>query len=167
MNRFRNTVLPLGAALSILAACGGPGVSDETRAVDLTPAQREDLCGELAAIFESTQPTDEQICTLGVLGPAMGDTAMCETLRDGCLVMPPEPTEIDCSMAAMEEFDPGCAATVGELRLCWDAMADNFVSVYGRAICTNAGTDQEPSITEISMMPAACAPLAGCGMTMP
>lgn len=87
-------------SLALVTACDGGmgGASDSTKLVDLTPEQLRSLCLDFAEDFPPRTITcSGQEQTVGI------DAAECDMPSD---------------------FDPACTATVGEMRACFNAIAN-------------------------------------------
>jgi hypothetical protein len=150
----------LCAAIALgLIACGGDdddgssGVSNSTNVKDLTQAQVDALCMEVAEKYE---PVSEDLkglsCTFtGILAGQTGGGS-CEEARMACLDKPDEETEEeDCTMAMAKD----CDLTVGEYRACLDAAAKQAKDLAGSISC-------ESTLQELQELQG-----SGSGMTTP
>lgn len=149
-------VLSFFACACVLGACGGVG--DDRTLTSLSRSELQDLCGEVRdAVYA---PTQEESCRFGAVVISSTPEA-CESTVTACLMSEPTPSEeVDCSTADTSDIAAGCTATVGDYRACVDALAVKSESFY-RVDCSIAGTDDVPSISELSAVPE-CALVMGC-----
>ncbi|WP_437762554.1 hypothetical protein WMF27_45720 [Sorangium sp. So ce281] len=117
----------------------GGGDLDGKQLDELTAAESQQVCADLAGSIELSKEDSCEVIGLGntILG---GD---CETFKEQCISAPEDPESIgSCDPS---EF-AGCTATVAEMKACMTAMTSAM-----RALTC------ESSIADLAQQPAACA----------
>jgi hypothetical protein len=145
-----------------LAACGGggddeapPQLDRKAPLADLHAANAETLCREVKALTSDRPAYRLALCTATAAGMSQGDVALCETLRDACIMDPPPA----CWLGGIEtSVSETCATiTAGEFLDCVRANANSVLERFDDVACGDEVVLEPPPLPpECTSLMASC-----------